>query len=139
MGNVLEVLCKYGFHDTMIHSIDIKENELVLHFGQGLFFLDENRNETVLSKPISLHLHIDLPPYVNSVEQVIEIQIYGKRIKSIDYERLKKIVSNMPFSLHMVYFSPFCNTLLFVGGVDRKECCNIIVENVQSISIVEKC
>ena len=56
MNSIFKQLFQYGFHDTEISSIECEGLEIKLNFDQGIYLLDENGKETVLSKPMQVVL-----------------------------------------------------------------------------------
>ena len=67
---IFKQLFQYGFHDTEISSIECEGLEIKLNFDQGIYLLDENGKETVLSKPMQVVLKID--SYFDSFEEAFE-------------------------------------------------------------------
>lgn len=89
MNNIFEQLFQYGFHDTEISSVEGEGLEIKLNFDNGIYLLDENGKETILSKPMQVIFRID--SYFDSFEDAFEIKEYGKKVKYLDYLTLKKI------------------------------------------------
>ena len=56
MDSIFKQLFQYGFHDTEISSIDCEGLEVKLNFDKGIYLLDENGKETILSKPMQVIL-----------------------------------------------------------------------------------
>lgn len=77
MNSIFKQLFQYGFHDTEISSIDGECLEVKLNFDKGIYLLDENGKETVLSKPMQVILKID--SHFDSFEEAFEIKEYGKK------------------------------------------------------------
>ncbi len=134
MNNIFEQLFQYGFHDTEIFSIDGEGLEIKLDFDNGIYLLDENGKETILSKPMQVILRID--SYFDSFEEAMEIKEYGKRVKYLDYIILKKYLQKETLGISMCYYSKFGNCILFDGGISRK---NIMfsIEGISKIVIQE--
>ena len=79
MDSIFKQLFQYGYHDTEITSIDCEGLEVKLNFDKGIYLLDENGNETILSKPMQVILKIS--SCFDSFEKSFEIKEYGKKIK----------------------------------------------------------
>lgn len=77
MDSIFKQLFQYGFHDTEISSIDCEGLEVKLNFDKGIYLLDENGKETILSKPMQVILKIS--SYFDSFEETFEIKEYGKK------------------------------------------------------------
>ena len=95
MNEIFKELFKYGFHDTEITNIFIDRFEVKINFDNGLYILDKNGKETILSDPISLVLNIK--SYVNSVENTLKLESLGKRRRTL-------ILKNFRSSLKTVRF-----------------------------------
>ena len=87
MDSIFKQLFQYGFHDTEISSIDCEGLEVKLNFDKGIYLLDENGKETILSKPMQVILKIS--SYFDSFEETFEIKEYGKKVKYLEYITLK--------------------------------------------------
>ncbi len=132
MNEIFKELFKYGFHDTEITNIFIDRFEVKINFDNGLYILDKNGKETILSDPISLVLNIK--SYVNSVENCIEIREFGKKTAYIDFKKFQKQFKNGPFSVAMNYIGVFNNSILFDGGFLGKQII-FSIDEIDSISI----
>ena len=88
MDSIFKQLFQYGYHDTEITSIDCEGLEVKLNFDKGIYLLDENGNETILSKPMQVILKIS--SYFDSFEE--------------------------SFGISMCYYSKFDSCILFDGG-----------------------
>ena len=134
MNNIFEQLFQYGFHDTELSSIQGEKLEIKLNFNNGIYILDDNGKETVLSKPLQIDLKIN--SYFGFFEDALEIREYGQKIKYIDYLTMKKYLQKEQFGISMVYYSNFNNSILFDGGISRK---NIMfsIEGIREITIRE--
>ena len=132
MDSIFKQLFQYGFHDTEISSIDGEGLEVKLNFDKGIYLLDENGKETILSKPMQVVLKID--SYFDSFEEAFEIKEYGKKVKYIEYLTLKKYLQKESFGISMCYYSIFNNCVLFDGGISKR---NIMfsIEGVNEIII----
>lgn len=132
MNNIFEHLFQYGFHETEITSIDCEGLEIRLNFDKGIYLLDENGKETILSKPMQIILKID--SYFNSSEEAFEIKEYGKKIKYLEYLTLKKHLEKEAFGISMAYYSNNC--ILFDGGFPKKNIM-LIIECINEVIIQE--
>lgn len=134
MNNIFEQLFQYGFHDTEISSVEGEGLEIKLNFDNGIYLLDENGKETILSKPMQVIFRID--SYFDSFEDAFEIKEYGKKVKYLDYLTLKKYLQKEIFGISMSYYSNFNNCVLFDGGISKK---NIMfsIEGINEIIIQE--
>lgn len=134
MNHIFENLFQYGFHDTEISSIDCEGLEIRLNFDKGIYLLDENGKETILSKPMQVILKID--SYFNSFEEAIEIKEYGKKVKYLDYPIFEKYLRKETFEICMAYYSKFNSCILFDGGFSKKNIM-LMIECVKEIIIQE--
>ena len=134
MDSIFKQLFQYGFHDTEITSIDCEGLEVKLNFDKGIYLLDENGKETVLSKPMQVVLKID--SYFESFEEAFEIKEYGKKVKYIENLTLNKYLQKESFGISMCYYSNFNSCILFDGGISKR---NIMfsIEGVNEIIIQE--
>lgn len=134
MNNIFEQLFQYGFHDTEIYSIDGEGLEIRLTFENGIYLLDENGKETILSKPMQVVLKIN--SCFDSFEEAFEIREYEKKVKYLDYLTLKKYLQKDTFGISMVYYSKFSNCILFDGGSCKKQIM-FSIEGIDEIVIRE--
>ena len=134
MNNIFEELLRYGFHDTKISSIDGEGLEIKLNFDNGIYFLNENRKETNLSNSIQIVLRLD--SFFDSFEDAFEIKEYGKKLKYIEYSTLKRFLQKEEFGISMSYYSNFNNSILFDGGISKK---NVMfsIEGINEIIVQE--
>lgn len=134
MDSIFKHLFQYGFHDTEISSIDGEGLEITLNFDKGIYLLDENGKETILSKPMQVIFKIN--SYFDSFEEAFEIKEYGKKVKYLEYLTLKKYLQKEVFGISMSYYSNFNNCVLFDGGISKR---NIMfsIEGVNEIIIQE--
>lgn len=134
MNSIFKQLFQYGFHDTEISSIECEGLEIKLNFDQGIYLLDENGKETVLSKPMQVVLKID--SYFDSFAEAFEIKEYGKKVKYIEYITLNNYLQKESFGISMCYYSNFNSCILFDGGISKR---NIMfsIEGVNEIIIQE--
>lgn len=117
--NIFEQLFQYGFHDTDITSIEGNGLEIKLSFDNGIYLLDENGKETVLSNPKQIILKLD--SCFNSFEEAFEIKEYGKKLNYLEYSTFKKYLqeeSSGLFGIEMIYYSDKC--ILFDGGIKTR-------------------
>lgn len=134
MNNIFEQLFQYGFHDTEISSVEGEGLEIKLNLDNGIYLLDENGKETILSKPMQVIFRID--SYFDSFEEAFEIKEYGKRVKYLDYLTLKKYLQKEIFGISMSYYSNFNNCVLFDGGISKKSIM-FSIEGINEIIIQE--
>ena len=116
MKNIFKPLFQYGFHDTEITSIEGEGLEIKLNFKDGIYLLDEQGNETILSKPKQIVLKLD--NCFNSFEEAFEIKELGKKLQYIDYLTLKKFLQKETFGVFgiaMMYYNNNC--ILIEGGL----------------------
>ena len=97
MDSIFKQLFQYGFHDTEISSIDCEGLEVKLNFDKGIYLLDENGKETILSKPMQVILKIS--SYFDSFEETFEIKEYGKKVKYLEYITLKNHLQKESFGI----------------------------------------
>ena len=134
MYNIFEQLFQYGFHDTEISSIEGEGLEIKLNFIKGIYLLDNNGTETILTKPMQIVLKLD--SYFNSFEESLEIREYGKKVKYLDYAVFKRHFKKETFKIWMVYYSKFNSCILFDGGFLKKHI-PFSIEGVNEIIIQE--
>lgn len=134
MNNVFEEISQYGFHDTEMFSIDGEGLEIKLNFDKGIYLLDTNEKEIILSKPMQVVLRID--SCFDSFEEAIEIKEYGKKVKYLDYSKLKKYLQKEAFGITMLYYSNFNSCMLFDGGIAKKSIM-LSIEGINEIIIKE--
>lgn len=134
MDNIFKQLFQYGFHDTEISSIDCEGLEVKLNFDKGIYLLDENGKETILSKPMQVILKIS--SCFDSFEESFEIKEYGKKVKYLEYITLQKHLQKESFGISMCYYSNFNSCILFDGGISKR---NIMfsIEGVNELIIQE--
>ena len=134
MDNIFKQLFQYGFHDTEISSIDCEGLEVKLNFDKGIYLLDENGKETILSKPMQVILKIS--SCFDSFEESFEIKEYGKKVKYLEYITLQKHLQKESFGISMCYYSNFNSCILFDGGILKR---NIMfsIEGVNELIIQE--
>ena len=119
MNKIYEEFFKYGFHDTEISSIIIEEFKVKINFDKGLYLLDVNGKETVLSEPMVLILNIN--PSTESIENNFDIREYGQKDIYVEFKDFQKYLNAEPFSISMNYYSEFSKSILFDGGFSRRQ------------------
>lgn len=134
MNNIFKQLSDYGFHDTIISSIEGNGLILKLNFDNGVYLLSQLGKETFLSKPIQMILKIRSD--FTSFENAFEIRKFGRKVKYLDYTTFLKYFKEKGFGISMVYYNNFNNSILFDGGIEKK---NIIftVEGITQVTICE--
>lgn len=138
MNNVFEFLFQYGFHDTEFSSIEISETEIKLDFDNGVYLLDETGKETRLSKPAIIVVKVALQPFIEQVEQQIEIRECNRKYKDIEYSKFKEYLQKEHFEVFMVYFSPFDNTVLVTGSIGQNRSIDLSIAGVKDIQVLFK-
>lgn len=138
MNNVFEFLFQYGFHDTEFSSIEISGTEIKLDFDKGVYLLDETGNETQLSKPAIIVVKVALQPFIEQVEQQIEIRECNRKYKDIEYSKFKEYLQKEHFEVFMVYFSPFDNTVLVTGSIGQNRSIDLSIAGVKDIQVLFK-
>lgn len=138
MNNVFEFLFQYGFHDTEFSSIEISETEIKLDFDNGVYLLDETGKETRLSKPAIIVVKVALQPFIEQVEQQIEIRECNRKYKDIKYSKFKEYLQKEHFEVFMVYFSPFDNTVLVTGSIGHNRSIDLSITGVKDIQVLFK-
>lgn len=137
MENIFESLFQFGFHDVMLYGISDYDNELILHFNDGIYMLDACGNEIDLTNAVQVRIQIELPPHVHAVEQVVEVESYNHWYKIKDYFLLKKRIEKSPMEIFMAYFSPFDNTLLLRGTIRKRISIDFSIECIKNIVVTE--
>lgn len=121
---------KYGFHDTYIDFINISDEFIDLYFKNGLYELDENGTETVLTLPVKMRVFIDNKFFIgNDVCTVEKIYPNYKGIEIKDF--LKRITHNV-VDVDNIYYSGFNKTILLKCGLDN-EVYLLYIDNVIDI------
>lgn len=138
MNSVFEFLFQYGFHDTEFSSIEISGTEIKLDFDKGVYLLDETGKETQLSKPAIIVVKVALQPFIEQVEQQIEIRECNRKYKDIEYSKFKEYLQKEHFEVFMVYFSPFDNTVLVTGSIGKNRSIDLSIACVQDIQVLFK-
>ncbi len=138
MNSVFEFLFQYGFHDTEFSSIEISGTEIKLDFDKGVYLLDETGKETQLSKPAIIVVKVALQPFIEQVEQQIEIRECNRKYKDIEYSKFKEYLQKEHFEVFMVYFSPFDNTVLVTGSIGQNRSIDLSIACVQDIQVLFK-
>ena len=118
MDSIFKQLFQYGFHDTEISSIDCEGLEVKLNFDKGIYLLDENGKETILSKPMQVILKIS--SYFDSFEETFEIKEYGKKVKYLEYITLKNHLQKESFGISMCYYSNFNNCIIYIYRIQTR-------------------
>ena len=121
---------KYGFHDTYIDLINISDEFIDLFFKNGLYELDENGTETVLTLPIKMRVFINNKYFIGTDVCTVE-KVYPS-YKSIDLDDFLKIITNKLIDVDNVFYSRFNQTILLKCGLDG-EVYLFNIENVMDI------
>ena len=133
VNNIFDQFFQYGFHDTEITSIIHDGRNIKLNFNKGIYLLDENGKETILSKPMQVILKINSD--FDSLDEVFEIKEFGKKFKYIDYILLEKYLQKDTFGILMTYYSKFNSSILFEGGINNKK----IIFSIDEIAEITFC
>ena len=107
MNNIFEQLFQYGFHDTEIYSIDGEGLEIRLTFENGIYLLDENGKETILSKPMQVVLKINSDKTLTIDKSSNQVEKYfkdeNKELKTMFYCYDKTNIFNFGYELSVPY------------------------------------
>ena len=100
--------------------------------------LDETGKETQLSKPAIIVVKVALQPFIEQVEQQIEIRECNRKYKDIEYSKFKEYLQKEHFEVFMVYFSPFDNTVLVTGSIGQNRSIDLSIAGVKDIQVLFK-
>ena len=135
MDNIFEQLFQYEFQNSEITSIEVDsiKLEIKLNFEKGIYLFDENGQKIDLSKPMQIVLKIN-KYYSKFFEEVLDIWEYEKKIKYLEYKKLKKNLQKESFRISMFYYSIPGNCILFDGEILRKNI-RLAIDDIKEIII----
>lgn len=115
MNNISSELFKYGFHDTFISSIEIRDGEVLIQFPSGLYYLDESGRETELTGKCTMIIKTtDDADIYNQIE--ILCLLRRKKYKEIDSKNIESIIAKTGVWIINLYYSSFTNSIMFICG-----------------------
>lgn len=123
---------KYGFHDTAITDILLSDEKLSIFFPNGVYLLDENGKESVLTK--SCRVDFLFNSYPDSSSDSVSIWFFGKR-KKISIDKFRKRLGKEKFEILFDYYSPFARSVLFKGYVGKISV-DFIVDDISAVNFV---
>ena len=122
MNNISSELFKYGFHDTFISSIEIRDGKAFVQFPSGLYYLDESGKETELTGKCTMIIKtIDGVDIYNQIE--ILCLLRRKKYKEIDSENIESIIAKTGVGVMNLYYSRFCSSIMFICGNSKGVYC----------------
>ena len=125
---VREIKYQYGLHDTSINNIICTDDGIILEFHNGVYLLDSNGKETILSKKCHLDIKINFFDRDKMYEH-IEIKLIRKgRVKEIEYNKFEDMMKNNKMSVGLDYYCPFADSLLIKGSINKHEVEFVITE-----------
>ncbi len=116
MSEIVDQLFEYGLHDTKIENIEVKENQLVLTFPNGVYALNAFGKETVLTGQCHLTITVD-QAFCANIYDLIDIAFAAKsRRVLLDAEEIASLAGKEKLSVHNVWYSRFNSAVLFDCG-----------------------
>ena len=112
--DIIKKLFKYGYHDTDINSIRITKTSVDLTFNAGLFVLDENGNEDLLTNGVTIRIFVDSRH--SNIEEAINILQITPKNKKVQINNIKKTIKDHPLGVDNLFFSNFNSTILLECG-----------------------
>ena len=139
MTDILKSIFCYGFHDTDINSITIKDDEIIIYFSDGLYTLDSEKNENKLLH--NLRMIVKTKIFHKGTDATDNINVWDSRYGDVDtIDFLNKLLTSQ-FGIDNLYYSPFNSTILIDGfynnesnfekGISQKII--ILIENCLSV------
>lgn len=129
----MELLEKYGLHDTKISCLKIIDNGLALIFNNGIYQL-ENKKEYVLTNPCKLVLKIMYFSPLRLYEH-IEVIVYKKsKFYEMRFLEFVDILNRNSFDIDDVMYSPFSRSILVKGFVDKYKI-NFVISEIEDIEV----
>ena len=122
----------YGLHDTKVTRIKLDENKFVLDFDKGVYLIDKNGKENVLSHRCSIVIQIDNEDAANC----IDIIYFSKdKYEFIGLDLLNKFMMDFPFDINDEFYSRFSKSIMLIGYIGKHKVeVNIVDVNNVSLS-----
>lgn len=130
-----EVKYQYGLHDTEINRVTCTEFGIILEFDRGVYLLDNTGKETELSKKCYLELKINFFDKQKMYEHIAIKRIRKNKIKDIEYLEFEAMFAKNALDIYLDYYSPFADSLLIKGFMDKHEI-ELVVTEIAELSFI---
>jgi len=110
----MDVLEKFGLHDTQINNIFIHDKGLTLDFKEGIYQLKNNK-EDILTRPCRLEIEIMNFSPKNLYEHIEIVAFRKNRFREITLLNFIKRLETYCYDIIDVLYSSFSKTILFKG------------------------
>ena len=131
MNGFYEYLYKYGLHDCTMNCVEIKNNMLVCHFEQGVYYLNDFGKE--MSNTSKCAMIINLDEKSKFEEQINVLKVYRNKRSDVKFEKFVEETAKSGFEIMVNYYSYFCNTIMLKGFIRNHEY-EISISTVKKIS-----
>lgn len=112
---------RYGLHDTAVNRIACNQEGIELFFRDGVYFLNENGNETALSGACKMAIKIDKFDPRRTYEHISICQFRKSKVKRIEFVEFTKLVEKDAFQVDIDYYSFFGAAILLKGRCGKFE------------------
>lgn len=112
---------KYALHDTEISKIVCNNEGLELHFGKGVYLLNEKGTESELSKPCRLVITINGFDRTRTYEHITVTRTKKSKVTEMDFADFLKLLEKDSLRIDIDYYSFFGASILLKGYLNKCE------------------
>ncbi|MBQ4585459.1 MAG: hypothetical protein IJA82_04560 [Clostridia bacterium] len=117
MNCFYEHMSKYGLHDCMINEIWLDNRQIKFNFPLGVYKLNDSGKETELTEACTMNIDVDNSTNLDNHIQVNKIR--KNKIESIEFDQFVQLIKKSNFDIDINFYSPFCNTILLKGYIEK--------------------
>lgn len=133
---MFEKYIEYGLHDTAADDIVLEDNGLVFIFGEGVYILDGEGKETVLSAPCKMSVTVENFDKNSLFEHCVFYKCLFGRFSEVDFAEIKSLLQKNRFDIDLDFYSPFARTISLKGHIG-KYMVEIQIGEIQAITFEE--
>lgn len=122
----------YGLHDTSVHGISIEDGGLSFSFENGVYILNDEGRETVLSNPCKMLISIENFDKNSIFEHCSFYKCRKNRIYEVDFADIQKLLLKNCFSIDSDFYSPFLRAISLRGYIGKYRA-EILITEVRSV------
>lgn len=133
---MFEKYIEYGLHDTAADDIAIGERGITFIFGEGVYILDGEGKETVLSGPRKMSVTVENFDKNKLYEHCTFYKCRRGRYSEVDFTEIKKLLRKNRFDIDLDFYSPFARAISLKGHIG-KYMLEIQISEIQAITFQE--
>lgn len=111
------VLNQFGFHDTLIDKIEVRNNEITLFFEEGIYRINGGKE---IEKTNNCKANLKICNYNEPLDNFVDIiSLKRKKAKEITLTCLIDMLNKNKFDIIDSYLSDFSQSILIFGYIGK--------------------